>query len=166
METAVDLEAGEPTLKFKRSGIGHVDTGLRQIINQDVADFQSLRLLASMRIMNQTLGVCGEKGSECPLMIRIEYEDINGVGQTWQQGFYALGSVGPDTPDVCVACAPPLNEHQNVPYEQLAFFESENLLERLEQLDILPRQIKSITLIVSGHEFESEVVEVALIAEE
>jgi hypothetical protein len=67
---------------------------------------------------------------------------------------------------VCVACPPPLNEHQQVPYEQLVFFESENLLERLGQLDILPRQIKTITLIVSGHEFETEVVDVALIAEE
>lgn len=166
VETTVDLGSSEPTVRFERSGLGHVDTGLRQIINQDVADFESLRLLASMRIMNQTLGVCGEKGSECPLMIRIEYEDMNGVGQTWQQGFYAVGAVGPDTPDVCVACPPPLNEHQNVPYEQLAFFESENLLEKLDQLGILPRQIKSITLIVSGHEFATEVVDVALIAEE
>jgi hypothetical protein len=166
VETTVDLEASEPTVRFERVGVGHVDTGLRQIINQDVTDFESLRLLASMRIMNQTLGVCGEKGSECPLMIRIEYEDINGVAQTWQQGFYAVGSVGPDTPDVCVACPPPLNEHQNVPYEQLVFYESENLLERLDQLGILPRQIKSMTLIVSGHEFAMEVVDVALIAEE
>jgi hypothetical protein len=166
VETAVDLESSEPNLIFERVGLGHVDTGLRQIINQDVADFESLRLLASMRIMNQTLGVCGEKGSECPFMIRIEYDDINGVEQTWQQGFYAVGSFGPDTPDVCVACPPPLNEHQQVPYEQLVFFESENLLERLGQLDILPRQIKTITLIVSGHEFETEVVDVALIAEE
>lgn len=166
VETAVSTEAGEPTLRFARAGLGHVDTGLRQIINQDVADFESLRLLASMRIMSQTLGVCGEKGSECPLTIRVEYEDINGVSQVWQQGFYAVGSVGPDTPDVCVACPPPLNEHQNVPFQQLAFYESENLLEKLGQLGILPRQIKSITLIVSGHEFDTEIVDVALIAEE
>ena len=164
VEVSVDSGDLEPVVSFKRLGIGHADAGLRQVIGQDVTDFESLKLLLSMRIAEQSLGVCGEQGSECPVMVRIEYVDVNGVDQVWQQGFYAFGAVGPDTPDVCVACPPPLNEHQRVPFGQLAFYESENLLEKLGQIGILPAQIKSITVIASGHAFDSQIFDLALIA--
>jgi phage terminase large subunit-like protein len=166
VETGVIDLAGVPTLSFRRVGIGHADAGIRQIINKDVTDFESLRFLASMTIEEQSLGVCGQQGSECPIIVRIEYVDANGVDQIWQQGFYAEGTVGPSTPDVCVACPPPLIEHQEVEFQQLVFFESENLLEKLGQQGILPRTIKSITLIVSGHSFAVSITNVALIAVE
>ena len=166
VETGVVDLAGVPTLSFRRVGIGHADAGIRQIINEDVTDFESLRFLASMTIEEQSLGVCGQKGSECPIIVRIEYVDANGVDQIWQLGFYAEGTVGPSTPDVCVACPPPLNVHQEVGFQQLVFFESDNLLEKLGQQGILPRTIKSITLIVSGHSFDVSITNLALIAEE
>ncbi len=156
----------EPVIQFKRVGIGHADAGMRQIINQDVTDFESLQLVVSMLIREQSLGVCGEQGSECPLIVRIEYDDINGVSQTWQQGFYSLGEISPSTPDICVACPPPLNEHQSVPFQQLAFYESDNLIERLDLIGILPRKVKSVTLIASGHTFETKIVDIALVARE
>lgn len=166
VEVAVNNSVDEPGVRFSRVGVGHADAGLRQIINEDVTDFESLQLLMSMEVFEQSLGVCGERGSECPLIVRIEYVDVNGVDQTWQQGFYAVGEISPVTPDVCVACAPPLNEHQRVPFGQLVFYESENLIDRLGQLDILPRQVKSITLIASGHTFDTQVVDMALLARE
>jgi hypothetical protein len=163
-EVAAELSGLEPALTFKRLGIGHADAGLRQVIGQDVTDFKSLRLLLSLRIGEQSLGVCGQQGSECPVIVRIEYNDVNGVDQVWQQGFYAIGNVGPDTPDVCVACPPPLNEHQRVPFGQIAFYESDNLLEKLGQLGVLPAQIKSINVIGSGHSFNSQIFDLSLIA--
>jgi hypothetical protein len=166
VEVGVNNSVDEPGVRFRRVGLGHADAGLRQIINEDVTDFESLQLLISMDVSEQSLGVCGERGSECPLIVRIDYVDVNGVDQTWQQGFYTVGDISPGTPDVCVACAPPLNEHQRVPFDQLVFYESENLIENLGQLDILPRQVKSITLIASGHTFDTQVVDVALLARE
>jgi hypothetical protein len=169
-QSSVDVgfnnEVDELGVGFRRVGIGHADAGLRQILNEDVTDFESLQLLVSMEVSEQSLGVCGERGSECPLIVRIEYVDVNGVDQTWQQGFYTTGEISPVTPDVCVACAPPLNEHQRVPFGQLVFYESENLIERLGQLDIVPRRVKSITLIASGHTFDTQIVDVALLARE
>ena len=165
-EIAVEPADLEPALVFKRLGIGHADAGLRQVIGQDVTDFESLKLLLSLQVVEQSLGVCGQQGSECPVIIRIEYVDVNGVDQVWQQGFYALGEIGPDTPDVCVACPPPLNEHQRVPFGQIAFYESDNLLEKLGQLGVLPAQIKSITVIGSGHSFNAQIFDVSLIAVE
>jgi hypothetical protein len=166
VETVIDTENNEPTLRFKRTGIGHADDGLRQILDHDVTDFESLKLLVNLQVLDQSLGVCGQQGSECPLIVRIDYVDANGVNQTWQQGFYAFGEISPDTPDVCVACPPPLIEHQRVPFRQQAFYESSNLLEDLGQQGILPTQIKSITLIASGHTFDTELVEIALLAQE
>lgn len=166
VEVGVNNEIDEPGVRFRRVGLGHADAGLRQIINEDVTDFKSLQLLVSMEVSEQSLGVCGERGSECPLIVRIEYVDINGVDQTWQQGFYTTGEISPSTPDVCVACAPPLNEHQRVPFGQLVFYESENLIERLGQLDIVPRRVKSIMLTASGHTFDTQIVDVALLARE
>jgi len=166
VEVLIDSGDLEPAVVFKRLGIGHADAGLRQVIGQDVTDFESLKLLLSMRIAEQSLGVCGQQGSECPVIVRIEYVDVNGVDQTWQQGFYASGNIGPDTPDVCVACPPPLNEHQRVPFGQIAFYESENLLEKLGQIGVLPAQIKSITVIASGHSFDSQIFDISLIAVE
>ncbi|HET6445831.1 MAG TPA: hypothetical protein VFI27_14765 [candidate division Zixibacteria bacterium] len=166
VEIKIDNLDGEPILNFRRLGIGHADSGIRQIVDQDVTDFDDLRLALSMRISEQSLGVCGEQGSECPLFVRIDYEDVNGVDQTWLQGFYAQGTTGQNTPDVCVACPPPLNEHYRIPFGQLGFYESDNLLEKLGLQGILPRRIKSLTLIASGHTFDTEVVDVALLANE
>lgn len=166
VELSLSQFGAEPSIRFNRVGIGHADAGLRQLINQDVTDFDSMILVISMIVSEQSLGVCGEQGSECPLIVRIEYIDENNVDQTWQQGFYAAGEISSTTPDVCIACPPPLNEHQKVSFGQLVFYESENLLEQLNQLGILPVQIKSITLISSGHTFDASVVDVALMTRE
>ena len=166
VEVKIASQEGEPALSFRRLGIGHADSGLRQIVDQDVTDYDDLRLSLSMRVNEQSLGVCGEQGSECPLMVRIDYEDVNGVDQTWLQGFYAQGNTAQTTPDVCISCPPPLNEHYRIPYRQLGFYESDNLLEKLDQRGILPQRIKSITIIASGHTFDTEVVDIALLANE
>jgi len=165
-EVGVRIIGNEPTLTFSRVGVGHADAGIRQIISEDVTDYSSLKLAISMEVAEQSLGVCGQQGSECPLILRIEYTDVNGVDQIWQQGFFAVGEIASTTPDVCVACPPPLNEHQRVPYKQLVFYESDNLMEKLRLLDAQPQQIKTMTLIASGHTFDMRVADVALMARE
>jgi hypothetical protein len=166
VEIQVTSRANEPVLNFSRVGTGHADAGVRQVVDEDLTDYQSLQVLIWMQVIDQSLEVCGQQGSECPVMVRIEYTDVNGVDQVWQQGFYALGTIGQNTPDICVACAPPLNEHEEIPFNQLVFYESGNLMEQLGQLNILPRHIRSISLISSGHTFDVEVLELAVMARE
>lgn len=166
VELTVTDAGPESFIRFSRVGIGHADAGLRQIINRDITDFQSLVLSIGMEISEQSLGVCGQQGSECPIIVRIEYVDRDGVDQTWQQGFYSIGSISQETPDVCVACPPPLNEHQVIPYQQPVFYESENLIEKLDQLGIPPAQVKSITIISSGHTFDTIIDNITLMARE
>ena len=166
VEIQVTERANEPVLKFGRVGAGHADAGLRQVVAQDLTDFESMKVLLWLQVVDQSLDVCGQQGSECPLMIQIEYIDVNGVKQIWQQGFYAVGATSDIAPDICVACTPPLNVHVGIPFNQLVFYESENLLERLGQLNILPRQITSVTLVASGHTFDVELVEMAIMVQE
>jgi hypothetical protein len=158
---------GEPALHIVRDGVGHADVAIRQLINQDVTDFQTLLLELDIRILHQSLDVCGNVGSECPLTILIEYEDVNGSSQVWQQGFYAVGeSGGESTPDQCVTCSSPRFEHFKVAPGQFAFYQAD-LITALQQKGALPPGlIKSVSLIGAGHSFQVEVLEVALIAKE
>jgi hypothetical protein len=165
-EVVVREISGEPRLHFGRVGEGHADLTVRQLIDQDVTDYESLHLQATMRVLNQDVEVCGSLGSECPLTIAIDYRDAAGADRTWQQGFYAFGETANNTPDVCTSCSAPFNEHIRVPLGQLVFYESGNLLEQLAQQNITVSFIKNIRLITAGHSFEAEVVAVDLLAEE
>jgi hypothetical protein len=156
---------GENALRYERIGVGHADKAVRQIIEHDVTDFTVLRLYVTLRLVEQSLGVCGIDGSECPFLVRIVYEDMNGAERTWQQGFYAVGEFTDDTPDVCRPCTAPYNTHEHIPQGQLFPYESPNLIEALARGGLLPpRRIKSVFLIASGHSFESYIIDVALMA--
>ncbi len=157
---------GEPTLSMRRDGVGHADVAIRQIVDADVTDFQQLKVVLGMRILWQSLSVCGNRGSECPLTISLDYEDSNGAVREWRQGFYALGNFAFDAPDLCVSCPPPRNPHTHVTLGQLNFYESENLLERLRQQDIDVRFVRNVSIIAAGHAFDVEVVDLALLAQE
>lgn len=158
---------GEPVLRFERGGVGHADARVRQSIDANVADYESLRLLMTLRIQSQSLGVCGIQGSECPLFVRMEYVDANGVDQVWQHGFYATGEVNDNTtPGACISCAVIQSNHERVPLGQDYFYEVDLREELARQGALPPSFVKSISLIASGHSFITDVVDVALVVEE
>ena len=157
---------GQPSMRIERVGVGAAEVRVRQLIQADITDYESLQIMVSLRILSQSLAVCGTVGSECPLSIEFDYQDQNGQDRTWRQGFYASGEIGPGTLDVCQFCSPPLNVHERVSLGQLAFFDSGNILAMLSQNGIEVRTIDSLTLESAGHSFEVEIVEVALIAKE
>jgi hypothetical protein len=160
------LDAGdEPRLNISREGVGHADVQVRQSVNQDVAEVESLRLLVTFRILGQSLEVCGIDGSECPLFLRVNYVDGGGLSNTWQQGFYAVGEPVPDVqPDGCITCAMVQDIHERVPLGQEYFYDVDLGEEIARQGRIPPRFIESIILVSSGHSFEIEVVDIALLA--
>lgn len=165
-ETQIIEVAGEPTLKFERLGVGHADAVVRQILNQNVTDYQTLQLQITLRIVQQSLGVCGQVGSECPLTLEIEYDDINGNRQVWRQGFYSVGNFAADTPDTCVTCRPPFNSHIYIIPERLITYDI-NLIASLSlQGYPPPRELRSLSIIAAGHSFESEVASISLLAQE
>ncbi|MFO7536998.1 MAG: FecR domain-containing protein [Chloroflexota bacterium] len=167
--TEVRQVDGIPALHIARAGQGHADVKVRQTINQDVIDFQSLRLNVTFRIVYQSLEVCGIRGSECPLFVLINYIDSSGIGREFQHGFYVMGTPTDDdggNPGACMPCALIQRDHERIPANQFYFLELDIHEELARQGFAPPSFIDSISLISSGHSFEVDVVDVALIAQE
>lgn len=165
-ETVPMLINGEQAIRFTRTGSGHAEASIRQVINQDVTDLNSLILLVGVRINEQSLDVCGSVGSECPLTVRLAYEDGSGRDHTWQQGFFIKGEIGPTSPDICNFCAPPYNPHRRIQPGRL-FIEEVDLLQSLADAgQPPPSRITDISLQAAGHSFEAEIFEVSLMARE
>jgi hypothetical protein len=165
--TEVRQVGGAPVLYIARAGQGHADVKVRQTINHDVADFQSLSLNVTFRIVYQSLDVCGFRGSECPLFVLLNYIDSSSISREFQHGFYAYGIPDDDRfPGACITCALIQNAHERVPANQYYFLELDIYEELARQGFPPPSFIESIALISSGHSFEVEVVDVALIAQE
>ena len=168
--TEISAENGEPVLRFNRVGEGNARNDLRQEIGQSVVAYSDVRLLIGLRVLNQSLSVCGGEGFECPLTVRIEYETAQGEQYAWEQGYYApIENQATDAPIFCRRCGWPvsLNEHQQLPrLGEVAFFESPNILEMLSREGIRPVRIHNITLTAEGHSFAIDVMEVSLVARE
>lgn len=165
-ETSVTSGGGGSVLRFAREGVGHADVRVTQSINQDVSGYDTLRVSATLRVLNQSLGVCGVQGSECPLFIIVNYSDDSGVGRVWQHGFFAQGTVDDNlTPGACISCAVIQRPHERVPLGQFFFYDVDLIQELASQGFLPPRHIESITLVGSGHSFSTEVSDVALIVE-
>lgn len=165
-ETTVAPDGGGPVLRFAREGVGHADVRVTQSINQDVSGYDSLRLSATVRVLNQSLGVCGVQGSECPLFIILNYIDDGGVSRVWQHGFFAQGTVDDNlTPGACISCAVVQRPHERVPLSQFFFYDVDLIQELASQGFLPPRYIESITLVGSGHSFTTEVSDVTLVVE-
>ncbi len=132
--------------------------GIRQEINHDVRDFTALQLRLNVRVISQDItgfGGCGYLGTECPIIVRLDYKDIYGTDREWLHGFYTG------------------EPHENwLTYEwadQLQSnnwqtFDSDNLMQELT--DTPPALVKAITIYASGHNFHTMVTEVELLAQE
>jgi hypothetical protein len=165
-ETSIQSNGGDPMIRFEREGVGHADVRVTQSLNQDVSDYESLRLSATLRIVSHSLGVCGVQGSECPLFIIVNYIDDSGVSRVWQHGFFAQGTVDNNlTPAACISCAVVQRAHERVPLNQLYFYDVDLRQEIASQGFLPPRVIESVTLAASGHSFVTEVSDIALIVE-
>jgi hypothetical protein len=164
----VVASTGQRAVNFARAGNNWGQVGITQEINQDVRDFKSLRLHLAVLLLRQDLFNCGQQGTECPLMVRILYNDAAGSEREWLQGFYYNFNADPSFgPTTCAPCRPPRSDHQRVAQNQWTVYDSsENLLELFQQGGAAPVTIKSIALYASGHTFNSLVTEVQLLAAE
>jgi hypothetical protein len=162
--TGPDTSARIPAyLVFERVGenIGWGRTTVSQQINEDVQGGAALRLRTTFTILEQQLDVCGSEGTECPLMIRIDYITQDGRDDFWLQGFYAKG-------DPSAARLPDYvrsnfkGNHIAKPAGSQQVFESENLLQQIGNL----KTVKSITVYAEGHMLRTRVDSIELLLQE
>ena len=152
-------------VEFSRDGVGWAETGIKQDINRDIRDLSSLVLRVELRVLQQDVPVCGTMGTECPVMVVIDYVDESGEPRSWQQGFYYLPDPNPiPNPEFCKTCNP-RNKHvptANAVWDQ---WESENFVPVLGKVGAAPVLLKSISIYASGHKYQSQVSEVELLGE-
>lgn len=150
--------SGRNAAEFYRDGSNHAEVGIRQDINYDVRDFTFLQLHLDVRVVSQNIagfGGCGYLGTECPIIVRLDYKDIYGTDREWFHGFYTG--------------EPAADWQINWWAEQLQSgnwqtYDSANLMEELDNTP--PALIKSLTIYASGHSFYAQLTEVELLAEE
>ncbi len=151
-------DAGREAISFYRDGSNHAEVSIQQEINYDVRDFSALQLHMDVRIISQNIsgfGGCGYLGTECPIIVRLDYKDIYGTDREWLHGFYT-GEPAEDWQINWWA--------EQIPPGNWQTYDSANLMTELS--DSPPAQIKSLTIYASGHSFHAMVTEVELLAQE
>jgi hypothetical protein len=157
---AIQTVGGQRSAVFERQGAYHAETGIRQTINKNVRDFVSLRLHFVARVFDQDVPVCGQAGSECPLMLRLDYKDQDGTDRSFLQGFYTRQDGSGANPTYNTTSGS-RNEHRRIPPNVAYTYDSANLMDTLK-----PAQITAITFYASGHSYRSSVAEVELLGEQ
>jgi hypothetical protein len=140
---------------FQRLGenIHHGETGIIQTIDRDIRDYGILELRLSVMLLYQRLSGGGELDSEYPVMVRLDYKDAYGNANHRVQGFYY------ENPDDYL-----IIDGMEIPRNVWYSYESGNLIEILG--DVKPAHLTSIKIYASGHDYQSMVTEVELLAKE
>ncbi len=143
-------------VRFWRVGkaANHAETGIIQTIDKDVRDFTSLALHISVRLLDQSLPGAGYLSSEFPVMVRLDYKDINGNDAFWTYGFYFKDPVA----DWRIVNGEKIPRYVWYPYE------SPNLMDELG--DVKPALITSVRVYASGWDYQSMASQVQLLAKE
>src|SRR5262249_15612435 len=111
------------------------------------------------KIGYQSLNACGVDGSECPMMLQIDYSDANGVGHHWIHGFYSLVQPQLNYPLQCNSCA---QEHEHIYANAWYTYDTDNFF-NLFPPDTRPVSIANVQFYASGHQYDVYVGEVALL---
>jgi hypothetical protein len=142
------------------------EVGLIQTLNRNVKDLESLVLHLKVRVNYQSLSVCGSLGSECPVMVRVDYLDAAGNGRQWVHGFYAFEDPAIEWPYYCSTCPDPSSgNHNRVPEGAWFLYDSPNLME-ISPPELQPIVVQSVHVYASGHSYDSMVTDVELLAQE
>lgn len=148
----------------------------------DISGYNYLSLRVTFRIVSQSLAVCGVAGSECPLMLNMQYIPTifeaeaspnvatdafgsifnplrPGPGRNWRKGFYVMPRGELDSPQRCDTC---LQEHSLVRPDKWYTFDSGNLLTPFAPED-RPRYLLNFSFYASGHQFDVYISEMQML---
>ncbi len=148
------VDESRRAVRFFRTGgeFNHCETIVEQTVNRDIPDpLTTLRVRATVRLVEHSLSGGGYLSSEYPLMIRVRYRDIYGSEGEWIRGFYYHNLNNN-----------PTMHGQQIPQGSWYFYESENLA---DVLDPKPSRILWVRVSASGWNYTSLVSEISLITE-
>ncbi len=165
----VTMEDGRSSLRlFRGDGAeSHGETvcvqGYSTAQGLDVSMFTYLSVRTTFKIASHSLSACGIVGSECPLMLRIDYYPLEGdTIQTWYHGFYAYQNPNLDFLKKCDSCA---ENHEVINAGRWYTYDSGNFIASLPPAQ-RPRAILNMRLYASGHEYEVFVSDIGLFVDQ
>ncbi|MCL5959998.1 MAG: FecR family protein [Chloroflexi bacterium] len=148
------VQDGRNVIDLKRTGATkHCETYLFQALNKDVTDFDSVKLRLDFKLVYQSLSGGGFLGSEYPLLIRLKYRDIYNGENTFVKGFYYQNESGN-----------PTHNGEKVSQGEWHTYDID-LLDPRGALQPKPTQLVWLEIAASGHNYESLVTNIRLIAE-
>lgn len=149
---------GRNGLSLERGGgaRSHGETRCSYTLNAgqgiDVSGFDTLALDVQFKVLSHSLSACGMDGSECPLMIRLDYLPVGGgTAVAWFHGFFATFDPALNNPLVCASCT---QEHEAVNPGAWYSYQSDNLFS-LIPANLRPASIVNVVLYASGHEYDT-----------
>jgi len=159
----VQFGDGRSSIRLVRAedASSHGETRCKQFFPEPgiyLEGYSYLELTTTFFINFQSLSECGVEGSECPLMLLMEYVDVNGNEVQWYQGFYYRDDLQIDYPLRCSSCS---QDHQKINEKVWYTFETGNLFASLPA-DQRPAYIENIEFYASGHQYDVFVSEIAL----
>ena len=160
---------GLETIRFLRQGeiAGHGETrcfyqflGEMGEMGLAVNEYDYLGIQATILIQGQSLSRCGFRGSECPVMLRLDYVDRGGGTRRWFQGFFIphADDSEQNNPLRCSNC-PAL--HERVSAKTWYQFDSGNLFSIFPD-DTRPQELINLQVYASGHEYDVFLAELSL----
>jgi hypothetical protein len=133
----------------------------------NVTGYKSLSIRLKMKINFQNVNTCGVQGTECPVMILVEYcppNDLRCTGddpvvQVWRQGFYAVRPPDDTSLQRCDTCP---HDHEQINLGAWYIYNSNDLFrEFLEERK--PVSIVRIRVYSSGHEYDVMLADLAVL---
>ncbi|MBW4436026.1 MAG: hypothetical protein KME04_02755 [Pleurocapsa minor GSE-CHR-MK-17-07R] len=126
-----------------------------------IHDYSFLSFSATFRIDQQSLTACGFEGSECPLMLRIDYIPTSGAAAvSWYHGFYAQYDPQYNYPRTCASCS---REHESVNAGVWYTYQSDNLFATIPEA-VRMGTLLNVRFYTSGHEYDVYVSNLRLLA--
>jgi hypothetical protein len=135
----------------------------------DITQYSSLEIRLEMKITEQDVPLCGFEGSECPVMIQLDYEisrpgEIVAAGeapyvhQVWRHGFY-INANPRDWVTLCDTCT---QEHEKINPNAWYVYRSGNLLTYINARR--PERLVGLTVYASGHAYEAVLSDLVVLA--
>jgi hypothetical protein len=146
-------------LELFENELDHGEVGLEQSLDLSTRNLFYLEVRATFRATQQSLSTCGFEGSECPLMIRMDYLDAEENERVWIHGFYVNHNPALEYPLRCDTCA---IDHERILPDRWHTFESGNLMALLPA-EQKPAMITDVRVYASGHAFKVYVAEMSLL---
>jgi hypothetical protein len=126
-----------------------------------VQNYSYLEFNGTFRIDQQSLSACGFEGSECPLMLRIDYVPASGAAaRSWYYGFYAQYDPQYNYPRTCSSCS---REHESVNTGVWYTYQSGNLFATIPD-EVRIGTLLNVRFYTSGHEYDVYVSNLRLLA--